>query len=139
MTTTTTSHEDRIVSLLQNILLDGRGSTPQSLKGDALDLYAVARVRQIRREFQAKRREKSLTRTVTWRNPQGGSDLTTNLPVSRYEEIQKEWKTDGRKIQAIKLLRETTGWGLREAKEACEDSRNFEQPPTQPPHSAYRY
>ena len=47
-------------------------------------------------------------------------DRASDLPESVLEEIAEQIRA-GRKIEAIKLMREATGLGLKEAKEAVED------------------
>ena len=47
-------------------------------------------------------------------------DRASDLPESVLEEIAGQIRA-GRKIEAIKLMREATGLGLKEAKEAVED------------------
>jgi len=53
--------------------------------------------------------------------PPGSEDVDSmsRIPMPTLEEI-RELALSGRKIQAIKLYREASGAGLREAKEAVE-------------------
>ena len=50
-----------------------------------------------------------------------------------YDEIKDLYENQHKKIQAIKVLRTITGWGLRDTKLAVEDDRNFDQSKYPPP------
>lgn len=56
-----------------------------------------------------------------------GNSYVDNLDSTQYFNIQQEISVFNRKIQAIKLLREYTGLGLKEAKDIVENPAYFSQ------------
>lgn len=56
-----------------------------------------------------------------------GNPYVDNLDSTQYFNIQQEISVFNRKIQAIKLLREYTGLGLKEAKDIVENPAYFSQ------------
>lgn len=67
---------------------------------------------------QLNRIESKLDQLLAQSSPQGGAQKQTPAPDS-YAEVRASL-ANGRKIEAIKLYRELTGVGLKEAKEAVE-------------------
>lgn len=56
-----------------------------------------------------------------------GNQFVDSLDSAQYFNIQQEISVFNRKIQAIKLLREYTGLGLKEAKDIVENPAYFSQ------------
>lgn len=66
------------------------------------------------------------------------NDLLENQPIARGIEVDhlRQLVADGKKIEAIKLVREQTGLGLKEAKDAVEAIERGESPDLRPPTNA---
>ena len=73
------------------------------------------------REMQRRLEENELQTAIVL-NSEGPTHLIgdTTVSDSKYQEIVSELR-NGRKVNAIKLVREQTGWGLKEAKEYTEN------------------
>ena len=49
------------------------------------------------------------------------TDFPSNITEKTYKEIAEAYTINKNKLQAVKLLKDATGWGLREAKDYCDN------------------
>lgn len=85
--------------------------------------YSAERLRQVREENEKLRTEATALRTDNM-NLRKAAGMTGGFPPEKFEEIMAILAA-GNKINAIKVVREFTGLGLKEAKDLVEDGKTF--------------
>ena len=101
-----------ILDFIRNTILSNE--VPQQIRSKGLDLY-------LKYNAQVMIRVGHNTINISKEVFDNVQSLLLQYPNERFSHG---------KIQAIKELRRLTGLGLRDAKFAVEDDRNFQQPPT---------